>query len=49
MDWLILVLDPDAVGRVLGMKMRDQPDPIEHNFIAVAPGAGGALVVLRLD
>jgi hypothetical protein len=31
------------------MKMSDQPDPIEHSFVAVAPGTGGSLVVLRID
>jgi hypothetical protein len=35
---------------VLKMKMSDQPDdPIEHGFVAVAPGTGGSLVVLRID
>jgi hypothetical protein len=34
---------------VLRMKMSDQPDPIEHSFVAVAPGTGGSLVVLRID
>jgi hypothetical protein len=34
---------------VLSMKMSDQPDPIEHGFVAVAPGTGGSLVVLRID
>jgi len=34
---------------VLRMKMSDQPDPIEHGFVAVAPGTGGSLVVLRID
>jgi hypothetical protein len=34
---------------VLRMKMNDQPDPIEHGFVAVAPGTGGSLVVLRID
>ena len=35
---------------VLKMKMSDRPDdPIEHGFVAVAPGTGGSLVVLRID
>ena len=34
---------------VLSMKMSDQPNPIEHGFVAVAPGTGGSLVVLRID
>jgi hypothetical protein len=34
---------------VLRMRMSDQPDPIEHGFVAVAPGTGGSLVVLRID
>jgi hypothetical protein len=34
---------------ILRMKMSDQPDPIEHGFVAVAPGTGGSLVVLRID
>jgi hypothetical protein len=35
---------------VLKMRMSDQPDdPIEHGFVAVAPGTGGSLVVLRID
>ena len=34
---------------VLKMKMNDQPDLIEHSFVAVAPGTGGPLVVLRID
>ena len=34
---------------VLRMRMSDQPDPIEHGFVAVAPGADGSLVVLRID
>jgi hypothetical protein len=34
---------------VLRMRMSDQPDPIEHSFVAVAPGTGGSLVVLRID
>jgi len=34
---------------VLRMRMSDQPDTIEHGFVAVAPGTGGSLVVLRID
>ncbi len=34
---------------ILRMKMSDQPDPIEHSFVAVALGTGGSLVVLRID
>jgi hypothetical protein len=34
---------------VLRMRMSDQPDPIDHGFVAVAPGVGGSLVVLRID
>jgi hypothetical protein len=34
---------------VLRMRMSDQPDPIEHGFVAVAPGTSGSLVVLRID
>ena len=34
---------------VLRMRMSDQPDPIEHSFVVVAPGTGGSLVVLRID
>jgi hypothetical protein len=34
---------------VLRMRMSDQRDPIEHDFVAVAPGTGGSLVVLRID
>jgi len=34
---------------VLRMRMSDQPDPIEHGFVAVAPGPSGSLVVLRID
>jgi hypothetical protein len=29
--------------------MNDQPEPIEHSFVAIAPGAHGSLVVLRID
>jgi hypothetical protein len=39
-----------AEGRyVLQMKMKDQPDAVEHGFVAVEPGTGGSLVVLRID
>jgi hypothetical protein len=34
---------------VLKMRMNDQPDLIEHSFVAVAPGTGGSLVVFRVD
>jgi len=34
---------------VLRIRMSDQADPIEHGFVAVAPGTGGSLVVLRID
>ena len=34
---------------VLRMKMSDQADHIEHGFVAVTPGTGGSLVVLRID
>ncbi len=34
---------------VLRVRMNDQPNPIEHSFVAVAPGASGSLVVLRID
>ena len=34
---------------VLRIKMKDRPDAVEHGFVAVEPGAGGSLVVLRID
>jgi hypothetical protein len=34
---------------VLRVRLSDQPNPIEHSFVAVAPGARGSLVVLRID
>jgi hypothetical protein len=34
---------------VLRMRMSDQPDSIEHGFVAVAPGTSDSLVVLRID
>jgi len=34
---------------VLRVRMNDQPEPIEHSFVAIAPGAHGSLVVLRID
>jgi len=34
---------------VLKMRMNDQPDLIEHSFVAIAPGTGGSLVVFRID
>jgi len=43
--------EPLIVDRryVLRVRMNDQPEPIEHSFVAIAPGAYGSLVVLRID
>lgn len=34
---------------VLRVRMSDQPNPIEHSFVAVAPAAHNSIVVLRID
>src|SRR5207237_5815391 len=34
---------------VLRMEMKDQPDAVEQGCVAVEPGAGGSLLVLRMD
>jgi hypothetical protein len=34
---------------VLRVRMSDQPNPIEHSFVAVAPAAHSSIVVLRID
>ncbi len=48
-------IEPAAAGLtaekayVLKVRLNDQPSPLEHSFVAVAPGAHGSLVVLRID